>query len=297
MTTTTANGITIEYDTFGDTGGRPLLLIMGLGAQMTRWRTEFCELLANQGHYVIRFDNRDVGLSQKFDVDDMPDMGTLFARMEAGEVPDVPYTLSDMASDAAGLLDTLGIDTAHVCGASMGGMIVQQMAIDHGHRMRSMTSIMSSTGNPDLPQSTPEARAALTSPAGTTMEEVLARAVKNARVIGSPAYPAPENEIRERAKSDFDRSFYPSGVVRQMIAIAATGNRKPGLQSVSVPTLVIHGKADPLVPVEAGIDTHEAITGSKLRLFDGMGHDLPEPLWPDIVEAITAHTTEHDRAP
>lgn len=294
MTAITANDITLEYDTFGNKSERPLLLVMGLGAQMTRWRPEFCEMLANNGHYVIRFDNRDVGLSQKFDDAGVPNMAEMFAEMQAGKMPNAPYTLSDMASDAAGLLEALGIDTAHVCGASMGGMIVQQMAIDHGPRIRSMTSIMSSTGNPDLPQSTPEARAALTSPAGTTLEEVLDRAVANNRVIGSPAYQAPEEDIRARAKFDFERSFYPVGVARQMAAIAATGNRKPGLQDIAIPTLVIHGKADPLVPVEAGIDTHQAIAGSTLRLFEGMGHDLPEELWPDIVEAISAHTVEND---
>ncbi len=296
MPSTIANNITLEYDTFGNPGDRPLLLIMGLGAQMTRWRPEFCEMLASEGHYVIRFDNRDIGLSQKFDDAGVPDMATMFAEMREGKRPAAPYTLSDMASDAAGLLDALGIDTAHVCGASMGGMIAQMMAIEHGHRARSMVSIMSSTGNPELPQATPEASAALMSPAGTTLEEVLDRAVSTARVIGSPAYPAPEEDIRARAKADFERSFYPVGTARQMAAVAATGNRKPQLQSLTVPTLVIHGKADPLVPVEAGVDTHETIAGSELRLFDGMGHDLPEALWPDIVNAISMHTGEHHRA-
>lgn len=296
MTAITANNITIEYDTFGSPTGRPLLLIMGFGAQMTRWRPEFCEMLADEGHYVIRFDNRDVGLSQKFGELGIPDMGQIAADAAAGKKPNVPYTLFDMANDAAGLLDALGLDTAHICGASMGGMIAQCLAIQHAHRIRSLTSIFSSTGNPELPPATPEAMAALTSPAGNTLEEVLDRAVRNARIIGGETYLDPEEEIRARAKADYERSFYPEGASRQFVAIGVTGNRKPALQSVKLPTLVIHGKADPLVPVEGGIDTHEAIAGSKLVLFDGMGHGLPEALWPEIVEAITAHTSEHDAA-
>lgn len=294
MTSITANNITIEYDTFGKESDRPLLLIMGFGAQMTRWRPEFCELLADAGHYVIRFDNRDVGLSQKFGELGIPDMQKIAEEAAAGGNPSVPYTLFDMADDAAGLMDALGIDTAHICGASMGGMIAQCMAIKHGHRMRSMTSIFSSTGNPELPPATDAAMAALTSPAGTTLEEVLDRAVRNAKIIGSPAYPEPEDDVRERAKADYERSFYPEGTSRQFVAIGATGNRKPALQEVKIPTLVIHGKADPLVPVEGGIDTHEAIAGSKLRLYDGMGHNLSEPLWPEIVREITEHTIEND---
>lgn len=294
MTAIKANDITIEYDTFGDTSARPLLLIMGLGAQMIAWRPEFCEMLAKSGHYVIRFDNRDSGLSQKFDDAGVPDVAQMFVDMQAGKQPSAPYNLGDMASDAAGLLDALGIETAHICGASMGGMIAQAIAIDHGGRVRSMTSIMSSTGNPEMPSSTPEASAALTRPAGTTLEEILDRAVKNTRIIGSPAYPAPVEDIRTRARAAYERSFYPAGFARQMAAIAATGNRKPKLQNIAIPTLVIHGKSDPLVPVEAALDTHEAIAGSKLRLFEGMGHDLPEPLWPEIVEAISVHTLENN---
>jgi pimeloyl-ACP methyl ester carboxylesterase len=173
-------------------------------------------------------------------------------------------------------------------------MIVQAMALGHAARLRSMTSIMSSTGNPELPSSTPEAAAALLSPPGTTLEEVLDRSVAVSRVIGSPAYPDDADAIRDRAQQDFERSFYPVGVARQMAAVASSGNRKPRLAEVSVPTLVIHGKADPLVPVEGGIDTHEAISGSELLLLEGMGHDLPEPLWDVIVDALSTHTDRHD---
>jgi pimeloyl-ACP methyl ester carboxylesterase len=293
MAQLTANGITLEYDTLGDSSGRPLLLVMGLGAQMTRWRPEFCELLADQGHYVIRFDNRDIGLSQKFDHAGLPNMAAIFAQAQAGEPVSAAYTLDDMADDAVGLLDALDIERAHICGASMGGMIVQAMAVRHAPRVRSMISIMSSTGNPALPRSTPEASAALLSPAGTNLEEMLDRAVSVSRVIGSPAYPDSEEAIRARARADFERSFYPIGVARQMAAIAASGNRRPHLERVTAPTLVIHGKDDPLVPLAGGIDTHEAIPGSRLEVFEGMGHDLPEALWPHIVRHISAHTHQH----
>jgi pimeloyl-ACP methyl ester carboxylesterase len=288
-----ANGISIEYDTFGVPSGRPLLLVMGLGAQMTRWRPEFCGLLADAGHYVIRFDNRDVGLSQKFNEAGVPNMAQIYAQADAGQPVTAPYSLDDMADDAVGVLDALGIDQAHVCGASMGGMIVQAMAVRHGKRLKSMVSIMSSTGNPDLPKSTPEAMAALVSPAGTTLDEVLDRAVRVSTVIGSPAYRDAPEAIRARARSDFERSFNPVGVARQMAAIAVAGNRRPALAAVTTPTLVIHGKDDPLVPLTGGIDTHEAIPGSRLEIFEGMGHDLPEALWGDIVRLISEHTATH----
>lgn len=293
MPQTTANGITIEFDTFGDPAERPLLLVMGLGAQMTRWRPEFCEQLADHGHYVIRFDNRDVGLSHKFDHAGVPNMAQVFMQAQAGQPVSAPYSLDDMADDATGVLDALGVERAHVCGASMGGMIVQTMALRHPHRLRSMTSIMSTTGNPELPPATPEAMAALMSPAGTTLNEVLERAVSVQRIIGSPGYPDDADAIRARAQSDYERCFYPVGVARQMAAIAASGNRKPRLASVATPTLVIHGKDDALVPLAGGIDTHAAIPGANLAVFDGMGHDLPEPLWDEIVALIARHTAAH----
>ena len=275
MASVIANDILIEYDTFGEPGGRPLLLVMGLGAQMTRWRKEFCELLAAQGHYVIRFDNRDVGLSQKFDTAGLPDMGRILAQAAAGETVSAAYSLSDMANDAAALLTALDIPTAHVCGASLGGMVVQVMALEHGSRLRSMTSVMSTTGDPTLPKATPEAMAALMSPAGNSLEAVLDRAVRNAAVIGGPGFPAPEAEIRALAKSDYERCFYPQGVARQMAAVAATGNRRPRLEKLVMPTLVIHGEDDPLVPLSGGLDTHAAIPGASLKVFEKMGHNLP----------------------
>jgi pimeloyl-ACP methyl ester carboxylesterase len=294
MASTFANGIELEYDTFGAATGRPLLMIMGLGAQMTRWPVGLCELLAAEGHYVIRFDNRDVGLSHKCDDAGVPDMAEIFAQAIAGETVKAAYSLSDMASDAAGLLDALRIDAAHVCGASMGGMIAQVMALEHGPRVKSLTSIMSTTGNPDLPSSTPEASAALMSPAGTTLDEVMARAVTVAKVISSPGYLLKDADIMQRAQEDYERCFYPVGVARHMAAIAATGNRKPRLENLTMPTLVLHGEDDNLVPLTGGTDTHEAIKDSVIKTFQGMGHNLPEPLWVDFSETIAAHTRMHN---
>jgi pimeloyl-ACP methyl ester carboxylesterase len=285
-----ANDIEIEFDTFGARSERPLLLVMGLGAQMIHWEDEFCSALAERGHYVVRFDNRDVGLSQHFDEAGVPNLVEIVTRLQSGEPVQAPYDLDDMADDAAALLDALDLEAAHVCGASMGGMIAQAMAIRHGERVRSLTSIMSSTGNPALPASKPEAMAALMSPAGTSLEEVLDRAVYVSGVIGSPRFQRDAAEIRAKAARAFERSFHPVGVARQMAAVAAHGNRRPRLEALNVPALVIHGTEDPLVPVTSGIDTHEALAGSRLLLIEGMGHDLPRPVWPRIVEAITELT-------
>ncbi|MGD8833022.1 MAG: alpha/beta fold hydrolase [Pseudomonadales bacterium] len=290
MASIRANGITLEYDTFGSPTGRPLLLVMGLGAQMIHWRDEFCGQLAEKDHFVIRFDNRDSGLSEKFGHLGIPDMGQMAARLLAGEPAEAPYTLDDMASDAFGLLDALGVEAAHICGASMGGMIVQAMALAAPERVRSLTSIMSSTGNPALPPSTDEAMAAMLSPAATSREEAIERSLRVSQVIGSPGYPVPEDVARARAAESYDRSFYPEGVARQMAAIAAHGNRRPALETLEVPALVIHGADDPLVRVEGGHDTHQALRGSTLRIFEGMGHDLPEALWSDVVGAVEALT-------
>ena len=282
-----ANGISLTYDTFGDRGSEPLLLVMGLGAQMIHWRNEFCEGLANCGHYVVRFDNRDSGLSEKFDHLGVPDMAQLAAALMSGQPASAPYTLDDMAQDAFGLMSALKIESAHICGASMGGMIVQAMALQEPKRVRSLTSIMSSTGNPELPSSTEEAMAAMLSPPANNRAEAIERTLRVSKVIGSPGYPVTEEVARARAAEAFDRSFHPQGVARQMAAIAAHGNRKPRLAALKVPALVIHGAADPLVRKEGGIDTHEALRGSRLLILEGMGHDLPEPLWAEINTAAT----------
>jgi pimeloyl-ACP methyl ester carboxylesterase len=294
MANVQANGIQIEYDTFGKRSGRPLLLVMGLGAQMIHWRKEFCQQLADAGHFVVRYDNRDVGLSTKFEKAGLPDIAAIMTQMAEGKAVTAPYTLNDMADDGMGLLDALDIPAAHVCGASMGGMIVQAMAIRHAPRIKSITSIMSSTGNRDLPPAKPEAMAALMSPAGTNREEVVARSASVAKVIGSPAYPASPEETQARALEAFERSFYPIGVARHMAAVASHGSRKPALQQLDLAALIIHGKADPLVPVEGGLDTHDALRGSKLMLIEGMGHDLPQQVWPQIIAGIAALTKAAD---
>ncbi|MEE4361720.1 MAG: alpha/beta fold hydrolase [Pseudomonadales bacterium] len=287
------NGIRLEYDTFGRESDRPLLLVMGLGAQMIHWDEPFCERLADRGHFVVRFDNRDAGLSTKFDHVPPPEMSALVASLMAGQTPEVPYTLDDMADDAVGLLDHLDIDRAHVCGASMGGMIVQTMAIRHPQRLRSMTSIMSTTGNPDVPPATPEAMAALTSPVPEDFEGFVERSLHVARAIGSPGFPVDEERLRARARRTFDRALHPHGTARQMAAIVAHGNRRPKLEAVKIPTLVIHGAHDPLVPVQGGHDTHAAIANSELLVIDGMGHDLPIQTWDQIVDAISRHSETH----
>ncbi len=285
-----ANGIDIEYEVFGKPDDKPLLLIMGLGAQMILWDEQFCEQLAARGHRVIRFDNRDVGLSTKCDDGGVPDvMAAVTASMTRQPVT-APYKLSDMAADAAGLLGALGIDKAHIVGASMGGMIAQTVAIEHPERVLTLTSIMSTTGNPDLPPARPEAMGALLTPPPADRDGNIARSVEVFRTIGSPGFPFEEERIRDRAARSYDRCYHPAGVMRQMVAILASGSRKEALRQVRVPALVIHGVDDPLVPLAGGIDTAEAIPGASLLQIEGMGHDMPRPLWPRLIEAISELT-------
>ena len=284
-----ANHIQIEYDTFGDSTLPALLLIMGLGGQMIMWDKEFCQQLADRGFYVIRYDNRDIGLSTKFETAGIPDVMAAMTASMQGETVEPPYSLDDMADDAAGLLDALSIEKAHICGASMGGMIAQVFAYRHPSRILTLTSIMSGTGNPELPPGKPEAMAALTTPAPRNREEYIENGVKTWKVIGSPGFPFDEGRIRDMTAEAFDRSFYPQGMARQMVAILAHGNRKPRLADVNVPTLVIHGDSDPLVPVEAGKDTADAIKGAKLLIVKGMGHDFNRGTWPEIIRAIDQH--------
>jgi pimeloyl-ACP methyl ester carboxylesterase len=296
MPTIQANGIEIAYDSFGDTAGRPLLLVMGLGAQMLLWDEAFCERLAEHGHYVVRFDNRDVGLSTKFDAAGVPDVIALIRGMAAGEPASAPYSLDDMADDAAGLLDALGLETAHICGASMGGMVAQTIAIRHPRRVRSLVSMMSTTGNPSLPPATPAAMAMLMTPAPADREGNIERAVNVSRTIGSPGFPFDEAGVRDRAARLYDRSFYPAGMVRQMAAILAHGSRVESLRQVSAPTLVIHGDADPLVPIDGGRDTAASVPGAAMLVIEGMGHDLPVGTWPKITGAIAEHTRKSEGA-
>ena len=290
MARATANGIEIEYDTAGDEDAPAVLLIMGLGGQMTRWSDAFMAALAGEGFRAIRFDNRDVGLSTKIEAGGTPDLARIAMTAMTGGKPDVPYTLEDMAADAVGLLDALGIERAHVVGASMGGMIAQLVAAEHPERTLSLTSIMSSTGNPALPRATEAANAVLTQrPGGTDLDALVAHGVRAAGVIGSPGYPTDATVMAARIRGDLERQNYPQGFGRQLAAIWANGDRRPRLGRIAVPTLVIHGTDDPLVPVEGGRDTAASIPGARLEEIAGMGHDLPEALLPRIVGLIAAH--------
>lgn len=279
-----ANGITIEYETIGNPADPPVLLVMGLGAQLIVWPRALCEQLAARGYYVIRFDNRDVGLSTKIEDGPTPDLGAAMS----GDVSSASYLLVDMADDTAGLLDALGIEAAHVVGASMGGMISQTLAIHHPGRVRSLTSIMSTTGAPDVGAPSPDAIGVLLRPPPTTRDEAVAASMATSRAIGSPDFEVPEAVLRERAEAAYDRSFYPIGVARQLVAIIASGDRTDALQELDLPVTVIHGTADPLVGPSGGEATAKAITGAELVMIEGMGHDLPEQVWPTILDAIEA---------
>jgi pimeloyl-ACP methyl ester carboxylesterase len=290
MPTAPSNGIELCYDTFGDPADPALLLVMGFTAQLIAWDEEFCRSLAKHGRYVIRFDNRDCGLSTHLDGVPVDLAAVLTAWEEQGEMPPVPYTLSAFGDDGFGLLDHLGIERAHILGASMGGMIVQQMAVDHPERVITMTSIMSNTGEPDYSQSDPEAIASLMVPPPEERDEFVAFGVQRAKLFSSPRY-FDEAESARRLAAAYDRAFYPEGALRQMAAIRASGDRAEGLRNLSVPTLVIHGRADKLVLPIGGERTAELIPGANLLLLHDMGHDLPRPLWPLIVDAVTSHTT------
>jgi pimeloyl-ACP methyl ester carboxylesterase len=291
-----ANGIELEYDTFGDRGAEPHLLIMGLGAQMVLWHEEFCQLLADRGHYVVRFDNRDIGLSTKFAAAGVPNVLQMMMDLQLGKPVSSPYSLDDMADDAAELLEALGIERAHVCGASMGGMIAQTLAIRHPGRVKSLVSIMSTTGERGLPPPRPEIAAVLVQPMPTDRESAIQRSLMVFRTIGSPGFPFDEEMVRTFAARQYDRCFHPEGQARQLAAILAHGGRREKLQGLRVPALVIHGADDPLIPVEGGRDTAAAIPGAELLVIDGMGHDNPRPAWPRVVESICALTTRAARS-
>ncbi|MGZ4186635.1 MAG: alpha/beta fold hydrolase [Solirubrobacteraceae bacterium] len=275
-------GVDIAFERFGDPQTPPVLLIMGLGTQMLGWPDGFCRGLADRGMHVIRFDNRDVGLSTHMTSAPAPDVGAALN----GDQSSASYTLSDMAGDTAGLLDALELPSAHVVGASMGGMITQTLAIEHPHRIRSLTSIMSTTGDPSVGQATKRAMAALLSPPAASREQAIERTLAIVRVIGSPGFELDEAEIRRRTGLAYDRSNDQVGVARQLVAIAASGDRTAALSRVSIPTLVVHGADDPLVDVSGGRATAQAVAGAELAVFDGMGHDLPRGLWAEIGQRI-----------
>jgi pimeloyl-ACP methyl ester carboxylesterase len=279
-----ANGIDLEYVTEGDPSDQPLLLVMGLGAQLIAWPQGFVDGLLERGFFVIRYDNRDCGLSTKFE--GLPEITALFA----GDTSSAPYRVEDMADDAAALLSELGVERVHVVGASMGGMITQALVIHHADRFLSACSVMSTTGDRSVGAPTGEAMTALLRPVATTREDAIQASVAGSRVIGSPKYPTDEAVLRERAGAAYDRCYCPEGTARQLAAVLASPDRTEGLRDVHMPFLVIHGEDDPLVTVSGGEATAAAVPDAKLLTISGMGHDLPEALWGDIIDAIVANT-------
>ena len=286
-----SNGIDLTFDTFGDPGQPPVLLIMGLGAQLLLWRKEFCEKLVNQGLRVIRYDNRDVGLSSKLPgARSGAPLVPRMARSLVGVKSPAAYTLEDMADDAAALLDHLGIDRAHVVGGSMGGMIAQVLAARHAARTRSLGVIFSSNNRALLPPPGPkQLLTLLQKPADTTREGVIANSIRVTRTIGSPGFPVAEDKAYADALESYERSYYPAGVGRQFAAILGSGSLLHYNRQTTAPTVVIHGKADKLMRPSGGRSIARAIPGARLVLFDGMGHELPEPLWDDIVGALKSN--------
>jgi pimeloyl-ACP methyl ester carboxylesterase len=288
FTSTDNRNIELEYDHFGNPKDPALLLIMGFTAQMVAWDEVFCTQLADRGHFVIRFDNRDCGLSTKLHGVPSNSDAVIMAAMMETEMPPVAYTLSDMAADAAKLLDHLAIERAHVMGASMGGMIAQTFAIEHPHRTKTLISIMSQPGELTVGQPTQEAMELIVTPAPSDRDEYIAFAPKW-QLWQSKKYRSDELSIKAAIR-DFDRSNYPEGGPRQMAAIYASGSRAEGLQKLQVPTLVIHGTEDQLITPSGGERTAELIPNSTLLMVDDMGHDMPEPLWPLYLDAISKHT-------
>ena len=284
-----ANGIDICYEIFGDATAEPMLLIMGLGAQMVLWDDAFCEKLAERGFRVIRFDNRDIGQSSKMSGGKRLTAFELL-KLRLLKIPvAAPYRLYDMAVDTIALMDVLGIRKAHLVGASMGGMIAQEIAITFPERVRSLTSIMSTTGNPKVPPPSREAAAMLMAPPPKTREEYIARFQATWKLLRVGSFPEDEVLDALRAERCYSRGLNPAGVGRQFRAILASGSRKARLAQVTAPTLVIHGSVDPLVRPEGGKDTAASISGAKLLMIEGMGHALPIPMWPQVIDAIAMH--------
>jgi pimeloyl-ACP methyl ester carboxylesterase len=277
-----ANGVEIAYEPFGDDDAPTILLIMGLGVQMLAWDEEFCRMLAGRGYRVVRFDNRDVGRSTK--VEGGPRANVMAAL--AGDPSSASYTLDDMADDSVALLDVLGVEAAHLVGASQGGMIAQTMAIRHPERVLSLTSIMSTTGDRAVGYPHPEALPALLARPPADRNGFVDFVVRAWKPIGSPGFDVDEEALRAMAGASYDRGIYPEGTARQLVAILASGDRTEALRGLDVPTTVIHGTDDVLIDASGGRATAAAIPGARLELVEGMGHDLPRAVWPRIVELI-----------
>jgi pimeloyl-ACP methyl ester carboxylesterase len=283
--------IEIAYETFGRPDDVPILLVMGLATQMIGWPDDFCRGLAERGHFVIRFDNRDIGLSTHLHDAGMPDLMAIFG----GDTASVPYPLTAFADDTAGLLDALGLDSAHVVGVSLGGMVAQLLAIRNPERVRSLTSIMSTTGDPTVGTPSQAALGALLAPAARDRDSAIQRAVNTYRVIGSPGFEFDEAALRARAGLSFDRAHDPAGVARQLAASLGTPDRTPDLGKIEAPTLVIHGAEDQLIDVSGGRATAAAVPDAELMVIDGMGHDLPRAVWPRLIDGISGLVARAER--
>lgn len=286
------NEIEIEYETFGNPESKPILLIAGLGSQLIAWSEEICKMFVDKDFFVIRYDNRDVGLSTKFEEAGIPNMMEIATAYNQGEKPKVPYTLEDLADDAVGLLSALNIKKAHICGASMGGMIAQIIAYRHPYRILTLTVIMSTTGNPLLPQGKPEVIAAFFAPVPSDRKSYIEEMVKRDSLIyGNFEYDVSKG--REYRTKEFDRNYYPEGIARQMAAMAVPGNIQPFISAIKAPTLVIHGKEDPFNSIEAGKEIASNITGAELILVEGMGHSFPRDILEKLINAIVNHCNKY----
>lgn len=290
FTSSDGRAIELEYDEFGRESDPVVLLVMGYTAQMVQWEEDFCNLFVDRGYRVVRFDNRDCGLSTRLDGVTVDVDKVIAAALLEEPVPPVPYTLSDMAFDAVALLDHLGVDSAHVLGASMGGMIAQTIAIEHPSRVKTLVSVMSQPGDPTVGQPDPEAATILLTPPPTSREEYIAHSVKW-QTWQSKKYRSDENSYRAAAR-DYDRGFYPEGAPRQLAAIYASGSRVEKLSQLKIPTLVIHGKDDTLITPSGGIRTAEVIPGARLLFVDDMGHDFPRQLWPMLIDEVVGHMSQ-----
>lgn len=288
-----ANGIELEYDTTGSPTDAPLLLVAGLAAQMVWWEEDLCEALADRGFYVIRFDNRDCGRSTVLEGVEV-DVVAEVARIMGGGQGRAPYRLSTLADDAWGLLDALGIDQAHLCGASMGGMVAQEMAIGDPDRVLSLTSIMSMTGDPDVGWPDPQALGAVLEAPRADRDGYVEDVVRASQLVAGEEW-FEEDRVRRRAERYWERGSHPGGAARQIVAILASGSRSEGLRRLDLPAMVIHGDADPLVTLSGGERTAECLRGSELVIFEGVGHDLPSPLWPRVVDAIVSVAARGER--
>lgn len=285
-----SNGITLEVEEHGSPQGEPLVLIMGLGMQLIAWHEDFVQMLVDRGFRVIRFDNRDIGLSHDFDHLGMPNLAVEAMKHAVGLPVRSPYSLADMANDTVGLLDALGISKAHVCGASMGGMVTQQLAMRHPHRLKSLTLMMTTSGARRLPGPSLRVRGAMISRPSDpkNFDSIVSHYVDIYKLIGSPGFPSTDEYLRKRLSQSVRRSYRPRGTARQLTAIVADGDRTPMLRQIKLPTQIIHGLADPLVPVAAAHDLARSIPSARIDLVDGMGHDLPVALWPRFVDGIVA---------